>query len=243
MATNFPASLDTFVNPAATDNLATVNHASQHDNINDAVAALEAKVGVNGSAVTTSLDYKVNHPFPAPAFLRSASAIATMDPTTLNNSFLTLTSSTLFLVFFTAPISITTTQVRYIVGSAATSVTSGSVGLYSIDASDNGTLVASVSSASAFTSANTVVTQSWAASTAITAGSRYAVGFLSVVTGTVPTLAGNTGTGVGLAVQSEWTQVPHLGAVRGSQSSQQNFLVGNLTAGSAPAPLPYAVIL
>lgn len=63
MATNFPTSLDTFTNPSSSDlmNSATVPHAAQHGNINDAVEALEAKVGVNGSAVTTSLDYKVTN--------------------------------------------------------------------------------------------------------------------------------------------------------------------------------------
>ena len=61
MTTNFPTGLDTFVNPnAATDTLASVPHDSQHANANDAIAALEAKVGVDGSAVTSSLDYRVN---------------------------------------------------------------------------------------------------------------------------------------------------------------------------------------
>lgn len=59
MATNFPTSLDTFTNPLSTDSLASPSHSSQHANLNDAVAALEAKVGINSSAVTTSLDYKV----------------------------------------------------------------------------------------------------------------------------------------------------------------------------------------
>ena len=56
MPTNFPTSLDTLTNPTSTDamNSATVPHASQHANLNDAVEALEAKVGVNGSAVTSS---------------------------------------------------------------------------------------------------------------------------------------------------------------------------------------------
>ena len=35
------------------------SHSSQHSDVNDAVEALQAKVGVDGSAVTTSLDYKV----------------------------------------------------------------------------------------------------------------------------------------------------------------------------------------
>ena len=61
MATNFPSGLDSFTNPSATDSMDSVSvpHASQHANLNDAVEALEAKVGVDGSADTDSLDYKV----------------------------------------------------------------------------------------------------------------------------------------------------------------------------------------
>lgn len=61
MATNFPTSLDTITNPAATDSTKTVSHSQQHANANDAIEALEAKVGVNSSAVTSSLDYKLTN--------------------------------------------------------------------------------------------------------------------------------------------------------------------------------------
>jgi len=62
VATNFPTTLDdnTTLPPAATmaaENLNTGPHSSRHGNAHDAIKALEAKVGVNGSAVTTSLDY------------------------------------------------------------------------------------------------------------------------------------------------------------------------------------------
>lgn len=62
MAINYPTSLDTFTNPTATDQVAsvTVPHATQHANANDAIEALEAKVGANSSAVTTSHDYKLS---------------------------------------------------------------------------------------------------------------------------------------------------------------------------------------
>jgi len=62
MATNFPGSLDSFTNPSASDAMdsVTVPHATQHANLNDAVEALESKVGVDGSAVTSSLDYQLN---------------------------------------------------------------------------------------------------------------------------------------------------------------------------------------
>jgi microcystin-dependent protein len=61
MATDFPGSLDSFTNPTSSDptNSATVPHAAQHANANDAIEALEAKVGVDSSAVATSHDYKI----------------------------------------------------------------------------------------------------------------------------------------------------------------------------------------
>lgn len=60
MATNFPTSLDALSNPTTTTVLnapAPLTHSAQHANANDAIEALEAKVGVNTSAVTTSHDY------------------------------------------------------------------------------------------------------------------------------------------------------------------------------------------
>ena len=60
MATNFPTSLDTLTNPLATDTLDSPPHDTQHADANDAIEALQAKVGVNGSAVTTSHEYRIN---------------------------------------------------------------------------------------------------------------------------------------------------------------------------------------
>jgi hypothetical protein len=59
VATNFPASLDSLTNPTSSDSLNSPSHSAQHANVNDAVEALQAKVGADSSAVTTSLDYKV----------------------------------------------------------------------------------------------------------------------------------------------------------------------------------------
>lgn len=61
MATNFPSSLDnstTIPVESAVTTLAT-NHVTAHQNLQDAVEAIEAKIGVDGSAVTTSHDYKL----------------------------------------------------------------------------------------------------------------------------------------------------------------------------------------
>jgi len=61
VATNFPSSLDSLTNPASGDSLSSPSHSVQHADANDAIEALQAKVGVDGSAVTTSLDYKVTN--------------------------------------------------------------------------------------------------------------------------------------------------------------------------------------
>ena len=58
---NFPTSLDT--NPSAAtlaaENLDTTPHSTLHGDLGDQIEALEAKVGVNSSAVTSSHDYKI----------------------------------------------------------------------------------------------------------------------------------------------------------------------------------------
>jgi hypothetical protein len=59
MATNFPTSLDSLTNPTSTDTLASPSHSGQHADANDAIEALEAKVGVDGSAVSSSHTYKI----------------------------------------------------------------------------------------------------------------------------------------------------------------------------------------
>jgi len=49
MATQYPNSLDNFINPTATDTLnsGTVPHADQHANLNDAVEAIQTVMGLN----------------------------------------------------------------------------------------------------------------------------------------------------------------------------------------------------
>jgi len=58
MTTAYPAALDTLTNPTATDqmNSATVPHATQHANLNDAMEAVQATLGTNpqGGAATVS---------------------------------------------------------------------------------------------------------------------------------------------------------------------------------------------
>jgi hypothetical protein len=60
VSTQFPAALDSFTNPTAANTLAnaTPPHSQQHANLNDVVAALEAKVGIDGSPDTATLDHR-----------------------------------------------------------------------------------------------------------------------------------------------------------------------------------------
>ncbi len=64
---NFPTALDVFTNPTAgqSQDAPGVEHDVQHANLNDAVEALQAKVGVNGSGVATSHDYLIRQIFQA----------------------------------------------------------------------------------------------------------------------------------------------------------------------------------
>ena len=53
MATNYPISLDAFVNPTSSDSQNSPSHSLQHANANDAIEAIEAKLGF-GTALAGS---------------------------------------------------------------------------------------------------------------------------------------------------------------------------------------------
>lgn len=63
MATNFPSSLDNLdpTRGTNTDPLSSPNHVDHHKNEDDAIEAMQAKIGVDNSAVTSSLDYLVKN--------------------------------------------------------------------------------------------------------------------------------------------------------------------------------------
>lgn len=96
MATSFPTSLDTLTNPTSSDSLSSPSHSSQHANVNDAVEALQAKVGVDSSAVTSSLDYKVAQleAISHGKILQVVSTLKTDTYTTTSSTFTTVTGLT-----------------------------------------------------------------------------------------------------------------------------------------------------
>jgi hypothetical protein len=59
MAINFPVSLDELINPQASDSVQSPSHSEQHADANDAIVALQEKVGVDNSTDADSLDYKI----------------------------------------------------------------------------------------------------------------------------------------------------------------------------------------
>lgn len=60
MTTKFPSEIDQFDNPLPNDSQAKVrSHSSQHGDANDAIEAVQRKVGVDGSTDADSLDFKV----------------------------------------------------------------------------------------------------------------------------------------------------------------------------------------
>lgn len=63
MATSYPSGLDNFNNPTSTSKLGDsgVIHHQQHANANDAIEAMQAKLGTDNSSVVTSIDYRVRY--------------------------------------------------------------------------------------------------------------------------------------------------------------------------------------
>lgn len=91
MSTNFPTTLDTFTGPAGGSLLSASiggrTHSQMHTDLGDAIAAVQAKIGVNGSGVSTSLDNRIAN-LEVNRLRRVANLIA---DATLNNSVANLT--------------------------------------------------------------------------------------------------------------------------------------------------------
>ena len=58
LATDYPTSIDNLSNPEA--NQSMQGHADLHSNVNDAIEALQTKVGIDGSSDVNSLDYRIS---------------------------------------------------------------------------------------------------------------------------------------------------------------------------------------
>lgn len=121
----FPTTLDSFPSSAtlAAHNLDTDPHSTLHGNLGSAIAALEAKLGVDSSAVTSSVDYKINH--------LGGDLTGTVTSATIANAAVTLAkqanlAANSIIGNNTAspatPIALTTTQVKSLLAIANTDV-------------------------------------------------------------------------------------------------------------------------
>jgi hypothetical protein len=138
-------------------------------------------------------------------------------------------SKSLHLSYFTANQNLSATSVVTNAGTtAATSATLSRIGIYSVDGSENLTLIGSIvdDHSNLWTSTFTVYTRSLSATTTITKGSRYAIGLLCVTTGALPSFPGTGNVGGNVHPFT-----PRLSGV----VTNQNDLPSTVTAGSVTA--------
>lgn len=139
------------------------------------------------------------------------------------------TSGSLRMAFFTASRSLTAGQVRIISGGTAAGATPTliRVGLYSIDGSGNGTLVASTANdTTLLAGTNTVYTKALSSTYEIGSGRRYAAGILVVTGATAPTVQGASSSLSG----TECQQAPTISALlSGLADLPASFTAASLT--------------
>lgn len=188
--TSFPTGLDSLTNPTPPQRTnAEPKHAALHGVINDAVEALEAKMGVNGSGVTSSLDFRVQ--VGEAGRSRLAKGWPTAPRENLGGA-ITLVSGTLRLAYFTAHKGGPSNGIRIIsVAAAAATPTLIRFGLYTVNAVGDITLVASTpNDTSLLSAANTTYTKGWSANPTMVQGQRYAFAALVVTAVASPTVVG-----------------------------------------------------
>lgn len=246
MATSYPGAIDNFTNPDGGGSLAASTptgeaHHILHANAYDAIEALEVRVGITGSADATSLTKRI-------AVLEAAGGPAiggfdipwALGVNTMPRAAVTAVNAvgTGFAVYtgFVPQKSFTAASIRT-VASTSSSPSSAFVGLYSIDASGNGTRIA-VSLTNTSLGSVTPQTTSLVTPVALTAGLAYAVGVLLVGA------SWNNYVGGSAAVPNfgSMTKSPMLYAFGpGSQTTlPTSFLTGGVTYSASPY---YAEIL
>jgi len=152
----------------------------------------------------------------------------------VTSSAVAVTSGVLRLSFFTALKTEITAQVKMLSGSTPAGATPSliRVGLYLVQDSGNGVLVASTlnnptNNATLFTVVNMPYIQPWSTPYLKLAGQRYAEGPLFVTTAAPPTLAGYT---LALAMETEAAADPRLtGRLSGQTDLPASFTAGSLT--------------
>jgi hypothetical protein len=137
---NYPTSLDSLVNPLSGDTMSAVGHAAQHSNVNDAVEALEAKLGI-GASTAASGKLLRGTGAGASAWDKDAptgTIVGTTDTQTLTNK--TLTSPTINTAVINNP-TLNTNTISEFTGAAGVTID----GVLLKDGSMNGSYLANTS--------------------------------------------------------------------------------------------------
>jgi hypothetical protein len=194
-----------------------------------------AQLPVGATATTVA---QGNHSHIGPNVLTSGEG-TTLRENATTGAAVAATTGIMRLAYFTALKSETTTAVRVGTGTTAAAATPTlcRIGLYSIAANGDGTLVASIANdTTLFAGASTSYTRSWSTPYAKVAGQRYAVGLLVVSGATTPTL-----NGVALSSSAEAAVAPRLaGLISGQTDLPSSFVAGDVAVYGG---LLYAAIL
>lgn len=140
--------------------------------------------------------------------------------------------------YFTCHKSQTITAIRTLVGGTnQIGATLCRIGLYTVDSSDNLTLVASTANdTNLWNTANATVDKSLSSSYAVTRGNRYAIGLLVVGSSQAPTIGG-----IQLTNSAAGAISPRMAFLVGSQTDlPSSILVGSMAGANV---LPWAVLV
>ena len=177
----------------------------------------------------------------ATAIEQTATGQATLPRSRVSSAAVATGAQNFRATYFTADKSITAASVRMIVGGTASiAPTLQRIGLYSVDASDNLTLIASTpNDTGLFLVASTANTKAFSVSVAITAGTRYALAVLIDAPATAASFTGIIAAG-GAPSAAELFLAPKIAGFAAAQAD----LPATLTAAaqSATAQMFYAVL-
>lgn len=174
------------------------------------------------------------------AWSRGSNTAPITDPYTAISASTVVSGSTatLYIAAFTSLYSWSSTGIRVNVSSTSGTSVTGYIGLYTLDSSDNGTLVANVTAATTVFHTLGLNNFSWTSAYAITSGTRYAVGYMA--TGVNPGPAVTCSTLTSTAAGNEDLLYPMIAAQLTAQSSlPPSFTKASLTA---PTFVPFGVV-
>lgn len=157
LATNFPNDLDNLNNPESTQSLQ--GHAQLHSDVNDAIEAIQTKIGIDGSGNTNSLDYRVSQLEISPVDIEQvqdaiAAAFAAGDQTDITVSYNDALNSLTLLVNNAQTAGYTSVVQHYVKNSSGSTINAGTP-VYVSGANGANMLIAKASNSGESTSSKT----------------------------------------------------------------------------------------